>query len=293
MEKIAADFETGEMEQAFAEKRSSLGAAGFAMRRGRRGGNGPAGRLKKRMGSGADAGTGIINRSGKALAARLQSGGTARFAARILERRPSLKRDGFHGTLMIHMKRQQSAPSMNNVQKILLQFQKTWNQSILSEQKRFLFRNAVAQSVVMRMERYLDTAKIRHIPVSEQKEMTVFRDIATIFVNRGSRPDLAKKAERELVKVLSREFYERGPDRGAEPAALYQKKNVQEELVMTKRTVTRLEEQVEQQKTILTELNRKMESAVREPEWDAGKITAEVMKRMEREMHLERLRRGI
>lgn len=292
MEKMAAGFETGEMERAFAEKRISRGAAGFAMRRVRRGEHSPAGCLKKRRKSGADAGIAVINRSGAALAARIQSGGTVRFAARILERYLSLKPDGFRGTPLIYMKRQRSVADVNNVQKILLRFQKTWNQSILSEQKRALFRNAVAQSVVIRMERYLDTAKTPYITVSEQKEMTVFRDIATIFVNRGSRPDLAKKAERELVKILSREFYERGPDRGAEPAALYQKKNVQEELVMTKRTVTRLEEQVEQQKTILTELNRKMESAVRKPEWDAGKITAEVMKRMEREMHLERLRRG-
>ena len=54
-----------------------------------------------------------------------------------------------------------------------------------------------------------------------------------------------------------------------------------------------LEERVKLQETILTELRRKIVAAASVPDADIKKITGEVVKQMEREMHLERLRRGL
>lgn len=67
----------------------------------------------------------------------------------------------------------------------------------------------------------------------------------------------------------------------------------QEELGNTKRMVGMLEEQMKVQETILAELRRKLVATVSTPEANIKKITGEVMRQMEREMHLERLRRGL
>lgn len=284
-------FQTGEMERVFAEKLTRRGAAAFAGRRTKRMEKGPAARVKKRTEDGLAAGIRI--RHGEAFVKRIQSKGGALFAAHILNRSPSLETGGFHGTVLVHKREPSFHTNLNSVQKIFMQFRTAWNQSFLSEQKRLIFRNALAQSIAERLTRYIKPVKVWHGQLPVEKELTVFRDIASIFVNRGSRPDLAKKAERDLVKILSREFYENAPAGRTKDTALYTQKNVQEELVTTRRTVMTLEEQVKQQKTLLTELTRKIETSVKLPEWDVGKMTSEVMKRMEREMHVERLRRGL
>lgn len=144
-------------------------------------------------------------------------------------------------------------------------------------------------------------------------QYAVFWNIASIFENRGSRPDLAKKAERELLRTLSDEFYTElifrkehaksgkgcadsgGQNRtgGERRAQILRTQSYQEELGSTKRMVGVLEEQMKLQETILTELRQKIAANVSVPETNIKKITGEVMKQMEREMHLERLRRGL
>lgn len=284
-------FQTGEIERVFAEKLTSRGAAGFAGHRKTCMEKGPAARAKKRTENGLAAG--ICIRNGEVFVKRIQNRGGALFAAHILKRRPSFDEGGFYGTVLVHKREPSFCKNMNSVQKIFMQFRATWNYSALSEQKRLICQKALAQSIAERLTRYVKPVKMWHGGLHVEKELTVFRDIASIFVNRGSRPDLAKKAERDLVKILSREFYENDPDGKIKNTTLYTQKNVQEELVTTRRTVVTLEEQMKQQKTLLTELTRKIETSMKPPEWDVGKMTSEVMKRMEREMHVERLRRGL
>lgn len=286
-----AVFCTGEIERVFAEKLAIRGAAGFAARRTTRMEKGPAARAKKRTEDGLA--SDIRIRRGELFIKRIQNRGGALFAAHILKRRPSFADGGFHGTVLVYKRGPSFCTNMNNVQKMFMQFRTTWNQSVLSEQKRMICQNALAKGIAERLTRYVKPVKVWHGRLPVEKELTVFRDIASIFVNRGSRPDLAKKAERDLVKILSREFYENDPAGKIKNTTLYTQKNVQEELVTTRRTVMTLEEQVKQQKTLLTELTRKIETNVKPPEWDVGKMTSEVMKRMEREMHVERLRRGL
>lgn len=150
----------------------------------------------------------------------------------------------------------------------------------------------------------------------DYKEYAVFRNVASIFENKSSRPDAAKKAERELLRMLSSDFYEElifrrerrertaGPKKQAAGgdesrsaafarAQIRQTQSWKEELGSTKHMVGVLEERVKLQETILTELRRKIVTAASVPDADIKKITGEVVKQMEREMHLERLRRGL
>lgn len=284
-------FQTGEIERAFAEKLTNRGAAAFATRRKKSGERFAVSLAAK--GTGSRLLASVRFRRGDAFAGRIQSRGGAYFAARILERCPSFESGGFHGTPLVHKKQPVSHAGGDNVRQMLLQLQATWKHSILSEQKRLVFQNALVQGIAERLARYDRPVKVWRGQLPVEKELTVFRNIAAIFVNRGSRPDLAKKAERDLVRVLSREFYESVPSGKTKETTSYHKKNVQEEFVTTRHTVAALEEQVRQQKTLLAELTRKAETAVKAPEWDVGKLTGEVMKRMEREMHVERLRRGL
>ncbi|MBD5469528.1 MAG: hypothetical protein HDR21_15490 [Lachnospiraceae bacterium] len=208
----------------------------------------------------------VRRKSGRVNAAagwRKERGGSS-FAERVMARGVSFDTSGLSGTIIILLKKQSSSSSENHFYQLLL-----------------------------RLERVLKPKEAWRGLLSVQKELTVFRDIATIFVNRASRPDLAKKAERELVKVLSRAYYENHPERQKKEDHIFQRRITHEELVMTKRTVTDLEEQVKKQRALLFQLQKNVETAVQAPEPDVGKLTGEIMKRMEREMHLERLRRGI
>lgn len=80
---------------------------------------------------------------------------------------------------------------------------------------------------------------------------------------------------------------------GERRAQILRTQSYQEELGSTKRMVGMLEEQMKLQETILTELRQKIAANVNVPETNIKKITGEVMRQMEREMHLERLRRGL
>lgn len=149
------------------------------------------------------------------------------------------------------------------------------------------------------------------------REYAVFRNIATVFENRGSRPDLAKKAERELLRILSAEFYSFNRSRQQKEIAQsieYHMKMRQTHTELTFRReqpagagrheevgANRHEEggtggesrtAVDKQ-TVLTEVRKEVVTAARIPETDIKRITGEVMRQMEREMHLERLRRGL
>lgn len=192
-------------------------------------------------------------------------------AIRILERGTSFRAGSFPETPLVLLVSGKGDSVNRYFRELLLSLNRTWKLIQVSEQKREAYRDALAQNIVKRLEKQRRPVGVWHGQASGQKELTVFRDIATIFVNRGSRPDLAKKAERDLVKILNRES----------------------ELVMTKRTVTELEEQVRKQRTLITELRQKIDTVVCVPEPDVGRVAGEVMRRMEREMHLERLRRGL
>lgn len=173
--------------------------------------------------------------------------------------------------------------------KLLLRFYMTWQNYVRSGQ-----RISVSRDISDKTSR-------------SYKEYAAFWNIATIFTNRGSRPDLAKKAERELLRMLSFEFYEEMIPRrwrrengesqtlipGDRQEELRRMQNCQRELGSTKRMVGMLEEQIKVQETILTELRQKMLVPGYVPETNIKKITGEVIKQMDREMHLERLRQGM
>lgn len=277
------------VEEEFAErirKRHAEKTTGFA----RKQGAGPlAGRIREQ--SGALAGR-LQNRNGGLSIRRLRQPDGAAFAARVRKRRPPYETEAFPETARILFRPQRTASSSHSCYQLLLRLYQVWQKEQAGRAKSAARRDALAQSIVKRMERLVGTrTKWRGSPLM-QKELTVFRNIATIFVHRGSRPDLAKKAERDLVRILNREYRERDPSGRTEEAPVYQRQITHEELVTTRRTVAGLEEQLNRQKTLLFQLQKNMESVIRTPEPDMGKITEEVMKRMERDMHLERLRRG-
>lgn len=203
-----------------------------------------------------------------------------RFAERIIENHTAFCAYRMTGAPLVLFRQRQAASSKKSVYNLLLRFHMTW-QSIVSWQN-----IATWQNVVQTGQRLISGREA-------QKELTVFRNIATIFVNRGSRPDLAKKAERELVRTLSTEFYERGRGRTQKQNTAVKKREATEELAGAKRIVSTLEEQMRVQKTVIAELQKKVSAAPNAPELNMSRLTEEVMKRMEREMRLERLRRGL
>lgn len=266
----------------------------FAERVRKRREDGFAGRGSRRLGRGETFAERVRRRGGRLNAAseRWKERDGSAFADRVMARGVSFGTSGYTGTILIFLKQQSSSSSDQHLYQLLLRLNQTWQNRIVSKQERTVYRDALALSIVKRLERFLKPKEAWRGQLSVGKELTVFRDIATIFVNRGSRPDLAKKAERDLVKVLSRAYYENNPERQTKEDHIYQRQITHEELVTTKRTVADLEEQVKKQSTLLFQLQKNVETAIQVPEPDMGKITGEVMKRMEREMHLERLRRG-
>lgn len=225
-------------------------------------------------------------------AERILNGPGIAFAARIRKHWLPSGAEIFPETPRVLFKPRRAASSNQYFYQLLLRLNRVWQEERAWKAKSAARRDAFARNIVKRMERLVRTKEEWHGTPLVQKELTVFRDIATIFVHRGSRPDLAKKAERDLVKILNREYRERDRSRRTEEAPVYQRKVTHEELVTTKRTLAGVEEQLNRQKTLLLQLQKSMETAIRTPEPDMGKLTDEVMKRMEREMHLERLRRG-
>lgn len=203
-----------------------------------------------------------------------------RFAERIIENHTAFCAYRMTGTPLVLFRQRPTASSEPSVYNLLLRFHMTW-QNIAT------WQNVVPWQNIVRTGQRLISGR------EAQKELTVFRNIATIFVNRGSRPDLAKKAERELVRTLSAEFYERGRGRTQKEKTAVKKREATEEIVGAKRIVSTLEEQMRVQKTVIAELQKKVSAAPSAPELNMNRLTEEVMKRMEREMRLERLRRGL
>lgn len=203
-----------------------------------------------------------------------------RFAERIIENHTAFCAYRMTGAPLVLFRQRPAASSKKSVYNLLLRFHMTW-QNVVSWQN-----IATWQNVVQTGQRLISGREA-------QKELTVFRNIATIFVNRGSRPDLAKKAERELVRTLSTEFYERARGRTQKENTAVKKREATEEIVGAKRIVSTLEEQMRVQKTVIAELQKKVSAAPSAPELNMNRLTEEVMKRMEREMRLERLRRGL
>ncbi len=118
--------------------------------------------------------------------------------------------------------------------------------------------NTIGQVVYKRFRE-----ELKHMTLREGGKDSVYHYISTIFENRGTQPDKAKKAEQKLVRILADDFFERTE------------------------TVSHIKEQRE----IIKELRRK-EVNTPPPPIDIDKVAAKVMKKMEQELHLERLRRG-
>lgn len=208
------------------------------------------------------------------------------------------------------VKKAESLPASSTYQ-LLLRFYMTWQNYVRSGQRFSISQNLIEQILKRNKNReyYFKNDEISR----SYNQYAVFWNIASIFENRGRRPDLAKKAERELIRTLSTEFYtemvlrrkhadigkeytDSGKEKqtaGERQAQIRRIQRYQEELGSTKRVVGMLEEQMKLQETILTELRQKIITTVPVPDTNVKKITGEVMKQMEREMHLERLRRGL
>lgn len=209
-----------------------------------------------------------------------------RFAERIIENHTAFCAYRMTGAPLVLFRQRPASSSKKSVYNLLLRFHMTWH-NILPWQNVVPWQSIVSwQNVVQTGQRLISGREA-------QKELTVFRNIATIFVNRGSRPDLAKKAERELVRTLSTEFYERGRGRTQKQNTAVKKREATEEIAGARRIVSSLEEQMRVQKTVIAELQKKVSAAPNAPELNMNRLTEEVMKRMEREMRLERLRRGL
>ena len=230
-------------------------------------------------------------RTSEAFARHIMDGSVMWSEARMRGYGISPATDFFSGTPFVFLKQQGRTSADNHYYRLLLRLERfLTNRKILNPEES---AKQIIQKSLRNAGFFFKSKDAWHEQHTVQKELTVFRNIATIFVNRGSRPDLAKKAERELVKILSRAYHENNPEKQKKETHIYQRQITHEELVMTRRTVTELEEQVKKHKTLLFQLQKNIESAQTAPEPDLSRIAGEVMKRMEREMHLERLRRGI
>ncbi len=294
---------TADTGSAFAERIASRSGSAFAERIASRSGSAFAERIASRSGSAfAER---IASRSGSAFAERVASRLGSTFAGYIMDAsgvlfagRMIAEHTGFGayyamGTELVFYKERQGGTPGKSLYELLLRFYMTWQNYVKTGQKFYAGRDTLAQAIVKKLERRLGEKSGRDQRVPMYRELTVFRNIASIFVNRGSRPDLAKKAERELVKILSREFYEGGHVREHRENKVYKKQENRQEIVSTKRMIGTLEEQLKLQKTVVTELERKVRSFESPPQLNMNKIAGEVMRQMEREMHLERLRRGL
>ncbi len=278
---------------AFAKRMMSRSGSGFVERIAERSGSGFAERIAGRPGSGfAER---IAGRAGNAFAQKVMDSCGVLFAGRIIAAHTQLGVCAAADSQLVLLKRQ-AAPSAESVMyRFLLRLSVMWQSALHNERKFYGKRAAEMQSLMKKLERRAGEPAGHRGLIPAYRELAVFHNIASVFVNRGSRPDLAKKAERELVKILSTEYFEGGRDREREhrERMVNKKQAVREEFAGTKRIVRTLEEQIREQRTLIDELQHRVLAAPRQPEPDMNKITGEVMKRMEREMHLERLRRGL
>ncbi|MCM1284018.1 MAG: hypothetical protein NC242_10375 [Roseburia sp.] len=177
------------------------------------------------------------------------------------------------GASLVFLESGQKPQTVKSSYELLLTFYNTWQNYVKSGAKFSFNWNMAAQLLTKGIKRRLT-----------DQRLLVFGSITDIFVNRGSRPDLAKKAERELVKILSSEFYKMDGRR--------QERQI-EKLAGTKHFVSAIERRVKIQESVIAELRQKITALTNFPESSIRKITGQVMRQMEQEMHLERLRRGI
>ncbi|MCM1106289.1 MAG: hypothetical protein NC355_05015 [Blautia sp.] len=194
------------------------------------------------------------------------------FAGSIIKRYTDFGRAGFDISL-VFLAPKKRPQAVKSSYELLLTFYNTWQNYVKSGAMLSFNWSMAAQRITKGIERRLT-----------DRRFLVLGSIADIFVNRGSRPDLAKKAERELVKILSSEFYEMDGRR--------QERQI-EKLTGTKHFISAIERQVKLQESVIAELRQKITDSTSLSESSIRKITGRVMRQMEQEMHLERLRRGI
>ena len=129
------------------------------------------------------------------------------------------------------------------------------------------------------------------------KELQAFHCISTIFENRERQPDVARKAERKLIRILSEDFYDRNPviQRAVSGERMFyrwERKAAEAEAEKTKNLVENMEERLLLQEKLIKELKETETVPAALPKGWMDGVTKEVMKKMERELHLEKMRRG-
>ncbi len=140
----------------------------------------------------------------------------------------------------------------------------------------------------------------REIMNHSYREFQVFRYISTIFENRDRQPDAARKAERKLIQILEEDFYTKNFNTSQETEKklrrTFMKHNrqlIQEEFKQTGTQIMNLEERMAVHEKVLKEFRQTKTTEGHISAVQIDKITKEVMKKMEHELHLERLRRGL
>lgn len=123
---------------------------------------------------------------------------------------------------------------------------------------------------------------------ADGRNFDLYYNIASIFENRERQPDLARKTERKLIRILADDFYGRMPEQSH---ILKKQTRQEEELRKTRHLLTSLTERLTVQETVLNELRHNRLTVSLSPEV-ITRITKEVVKKMEWELHLEKIRRG-
>ena len=130
------------------------------------------------------------------------------------------------------------------------------------------------------------------------RELRAFHCISTIFENRETQPDTARKAEQKLIRILSKDFYDRNPIiqravSGEQMSYRRERRAAEAEASMTKNLAESMEERLLLQEKMIKELKQTKTAPGALPKGWLEKVTKEVMKKMERELRLERVRRGL
>ncbi len=146
----------------------------------------------------------------------------------------------------------------------------------------------LGQSITDEMKRHLSHPLPRGIWQTGEKKFDLYYNIASIFENRERQPDIARKTEQKLIRILADDFYGRLPEQSP---ILRKQTRQEEELIKTRQLVTSLTERLTLQENVLSELKHNRLTLNLSPEV-ITRITKEVVKKMEWELHLEKIRRG-
>ncbi len=144
------------------------------------------------------------------------------------------------------------------------------------------------QSITDDLKRHLSHPLPRGVWQAERKKLDLYYNIASIFENRERQPDIARKTEQKLIRILADDFYGRMPEQSH---ILKKQTRQEEELRKTRQLVTSLTERLTVQENVLSELKHTRLAVSLSPEV-ITRITKEVVKKMEWELHLEKIRRG-